>query len=63
MAIEDSVPVLTNSDSVEQEKVLPLTDSMMERGLGIFGWLEFVQCILVSFAMFFEVLLRFSHPV
>ncbi|XP_058734735.1 organic cation/carnitine transporter 3-like [Vicia villosa] len=37
-----------------KEKVFPLTDSMMEKGLGRFGWLEFVQWILVSFAMFFD---------
>jgi hypothetical protein len=54
MALEDSVPISTNSNSIEQEKVIPSTDEMMERGLGRFGWVEFVQCVLVSFAMFFD---------
>ncbi|CAL5206807.1 unnamed protein product [Lathyrus oleraceus] len=52
MEIEELVPILINSDSVEQEKVV--MDDMMEKGLGRFGWLEFVQCILVSFATFFD---------
>jgi len=54
MALDDLVPISTNSNSIEQEKVIPSTDEMMERGLGRFGWVEFVQCILVSFAMFFD---------
>ncbi|CAI8600602.1 unnamed protein product [Vicia faba] len=36
------------------DKVFPSTDDMMEKGLGRFGWLEFMQCILVSLAMFFD---------
>jgi MFS family permease len=54
MANEDLVPILTKSDSIKQEKVIPTTDEMMEKGLGRFGWVEFMQCILVSFAMFFD---------
>ncbi|KAI5391324.1 organic cation/carnitine transporter 3 isoform X1 [Lathyrus oleraceus] len=34
-----------------KEKVL---NDMMEKGLGRFGWLEFLQCILVSFASFVD---------
>ncbi|KAJ1385216.1 MFS transporter superfamily [Sesbania bispinosa] len=52
--MEDSVPILTKSDSIEQEKLIPSSDEMIEKGLGRFGWVEFVQCILVSFAMFFD---------
>ncbi|KAJ1385217.1 MFS transporter superfamily [Sesbania bispinosa] len=52
--MEDSVPILTKSDSIEQEKLIPSSDEMIERSLGRFGWMEFVQCILVSFAMFFD---------
>ncbi|CAK8570461.1 unnamed protein product [Lathyrus sativus] len=35
-----------------KEKVL--MDDMMEKGLARFGWLEFMQCIVVSFASFFD---------
>ncbi|XP_045809700.1 organic cation/carnitine transporter 3-like [Trifolium pratense] len=51
-----AIPILTNSaDSVEQEeKVFPSTDDMIEKGFGRFGWLEFVQCVLISFASFFD---------
>lgn len=38
----------------DDEKVSPSSDEMIERSLGTFGWVEFVQCILVSFAMFFD---------
>ncbi|XP_058756752.1 organic cation/carnitine transporter 3-like [Vicia villosa] len=37
-----------------KEKLFPSIDDMMEKGLGRFGWLEVMQCILVSFASFFD---------
>ncbi|XP_058756757.1 organic cation/carnitine transporter 3-like [Vicia villosa] len=40
--------------SFHQEKVFLSTADMMEKGLGRFGWLGFVQCILVAFTMFFD---------
>ncbi|KAL2326525.1 hypothetical protein Fmac_025583 [Flemingia macrophylla] len=50
----ESVPILTNSDSVVQEKLFPSSDELIENGLRRFGWSEIVQCILVSGAMYFD---------
>ncbi|CAI8600603.1 unnamed protein product [Vicia faba] len=50
-AIEElpsSIPQPSSKEVVES------IDDMMEKGLGRFGWLEVMQCILVSLASFFD---------
>ncbi|KAL9298433.1 hypothetical protein ACSQ67_024329 [Phaseolus vulgaris] len=49
--MEDSVKDASECSSVEQHN---MSVSMIEKGLGNFGWTEFLQCILVSVAMFFD---------
>ncbi|BAU03237.1 hypothetical protein VIGAN_UM050900 [Vigna angularis var. angularis] len=38
----------------QQKKMIVSWDEMIEKGLGNFGWTQFLQCILVSVAMFFD---------
>ncbi|QCD85583.1 MFS transporter [Vigna unguiculata] len=54
--MEDSVKDATKSSSVlqQQQKIIVSWDEMIEKGLGNFGWTQFLQCILVSVAMFFD---------
>ncbi|BAT89149.1 hypothetical protein LR48_Vigan08g014700 [Vigna angularis] len=52
--MEDSVPVLTISDSVVQENNIRYSEEMIENGLRRFGWSGMIQCILVSIAMYFD---------
>nr|KYP39421.1 Solute carrier family 22 member 5 [Cajanus cajan] len=52
--MEESVAILTDSDSVVQEKLVLSSDEVIENGLRRFGWSEMVQCILVSSAMYFD---------
>lgn len=52
--MEESVPILTDSDSVVQEKLVLSSDEVIENGLRRFRWSEMVQCILVSSAMYFD---------
>ncbi|XP_058734741.1 organic cation/carnitine transporter 3-like [Vicia villosa] len=54
MASIEELPDSTRLAKDEYEKEIPSSDEMIERSLGTFGWVEFVQCILVSFAMFFD---------
>ncbi|PRQ30319.1 hypothetical protein RchiOBHm_Chr5g0023301 [Rosa chinensis] len=55
----DSTPLLCESNSAESEpplrqKHLPSLDSAIELCIGDFGWAQFLQAILVSFAWFFN---------
>ncbi|CAJ1978194.1 unnamed protein product [Sphenostylis stenocarpa] len=52
--MEDSVKDATKSDSVQQQNMIMSLDEMIERGLGNFGWTQFLQSILVSVAMYFD---------
>ncbi|KAK7314168.1 hypothetical protein VNO77_39380 [Canavalia gladiata] len=45
---------LPSSDSAEQGKVILTWDELIEKSLGNFGWMQFLQCILVSIAMYFD---------
>ncbi|KAI5394746.1 organic cation/carnitine transporter 3 [Lathyrus oleraceus] len=51
MAAIEELPSSIPHPSSKEKVVM---DDMMEKGLQRFGWLEFVQCILVSFASFFD---------
>ncbi|RDX60223.1 Organic cation/carnitine transporter 2, partial [Mucuna pruriens] len=42
------------SNSVEQQDMIVSWDEMIEKGLGNLGWTQFLQCILVSVAMYFD---------
>ncbi|KAK9266670.1 hypothetical protein L1049_005506 [Liquidambar formosana] len=55
----DSTPLLSHSDSAHSitqclEKHLPSLDSTIERCIGDFGWTQFLQASLVSFAWVFD---------
>ena len=52
--MEDSVPILRNSDCIVQEKLIPSWDEAIENGLRELGWSGMAQCILVSIAMCFD---------
>ncbi|KAJ1385219.1 MFS transporter superfamily [Sesbania bispinosa] len=52
--MEDSVQTSSKSNPAEQEKMVLSSDEMIEKSLGRFGWMEFMQCILVALAMFFD---------
>ncbi|KAK7405444.1 hypothetical protein VNO78_06745 [Psophocarpus tetragonolobus] len=52
--MEESVKNLTESGSVEEQKIISSWDEMVEKGLGNFGWTQFLQSILVSVAMYFD---------
>ncbi|WVZ01671.1 hypothetical protein V8G54_022477 [Vigna mungo] len=45
----------SGKDATEQQKNMIVSwDEMIEKALGNFGWTQFLQCILVSVAMFFD---------
>ncbi|KAK7327313.1 hypothetical protein VNO80_31555 [Phaseolus coccineus] len=52
--MEDSVKDATKCSSVQQYNMTVSWDEMIEKGLGNFGWRQFLQCILVSVAMYFD---------
>ncbi|KAF8408563.1 hypothetical protein HHK36_004626 [Tetracentron sinense] len=52
----DSSPLLSqsNSETPRLEKHFPSLDDTIERCIGSFGWAQFLQAVLVSFAWFFD---------
>ncbi|KAK7313945.1 hypothetical protein VNO77_39152 [Canavalia gladiata] len=53
--MEDSTENLTKSDGcIQQQTMIVSWDEMIEKSLTNFGWKEFLQCMLVSIAMFFD---------
>ncbi|KAL5744919.1 hypothetical protein ACOSP7_027801 [Xanthoceras sorbifolium] len=51
---DSSSPLLCGSDSVGSKQPPPSLDEIIERYIGDFGWVQFLQAFLVSFAWVFD---------
>ncbi|XP_057420191.1 organic cation/carnitine transporter 3-like [Lotus japonicus] len=54
-SVQTSAPSQSHSSAAEHERKLKQSwDDMVEKSLGNFGWMEFLQAVLVAVAMFFD---------